>query len=303
MTAKRIYILIFISFIAVLGQVLPPMPACRAAQDKKAYIIGPRDVLSITIFAGGEKQQEVEVTVTASGTINVPFLGPTKAAGLSVSQLEQHIVKPLAENYFVSPEVNIIVVGYHSLRYFISGAVKNPGLYEMERPATLMELIARAGGLLPERGNVAYVLRGSTSEVEGGKAVKDILTHKKPIKVNLEDLLDKGDMTYNLPLKTGDVVYIPLRKVLDVASTKIYVGGKVKRPGLYDYQPGLTALSACIMAGGFDKFAAPNRTKIIRKEKGKQKVIEINLKEVMEGKTPDVELKPGDRVQVPESWL
>ena len=71
----------------------------------------------------------------------------------------------------------------------------------------------------------------------------------------------------------------------------------------YDYQPGMTALSACIMAGGFVKFSAPNRAKIIRKKGDEVEVIKINLYKVQEGKIPDVELNPGDRVFIPESWL
>jgi len=77
----------------------------------------------------------------------------------------------------------------------------------------------------------------------------------------------------------------------------------VTKPGVYEYQRGITALNACLMAGGFDKFAAPNRARIIREEDGKQTVIRINLEDVKEGKIPDIELKPGDIVVIPESWL
>lgn len=83
----------------------------------------------------------------------------------------------------------------------------------------------------------------------------------------------------------------------------ISVEGEVKKPGVYDYQRGITALNACIMAGGFDKFAAPNRARIIRKENDKQVVIKINLNDVKEGKIPDIELKPGDLILIPETWL
>jgi polysaccharide biosynthesis/export protein len=269
----------------------------------KAYIVGPRDVLSITIYAGGELQQEVELTVSAKGVINAPFVGAIKAVGFTLPQLEDRITRPLAKDYFVSPEVNIRVAGYHSLRYFISGAVKEPGLYEMTSRTTLMELIAKAGGVLPDRGNVAYVLRGSAEEVVEGKSINELISRKEPIKVDLESLLDRGDMSANLRLVPGDVVYLPLGKALNLAKSKIYVGGKIEKPGLYDYQPGLTALNACILAGGFAKFSAPNRTKIFRKENGEQMVIDIDLNDVKEGDAPDVELKAGDRIHVPESWL
>jgi polysaccharide export outer membrane protein len=65
----------------------------------------------------------------------------------------------------------------------------------------------------------------------------------------------------------------------------------------------MTALNACIMAGGFNEFAAPNRTKIIRQEKDRQIIIKINLNDVKKGKIPDTEMKPGDRIHIPETWL
>ncbi|MFH1479991.1 MAG: SLBB domain-containing protein, partial [Pseudomonadota bacterium] len=136
-----------------------------------------------------------------------------------------------------------------------------------------------------------------------GQDVENMLSKKEPIKVDLKRLLDKGDMTFNLMLESGDVIYIPLEKALDLGESKVYVGGEVKRPGAYDFQPGLTALNAVLMAGGFDRYAAPNRTSIIRKDGDKQETIKINLDDVKEGKIPDIGLRPGDRVHVPETWL
>jgi polysaccharide export outer membrane protein len=269
----------------------------------KEYLIGPRDVITIAIFAGGEKQQEVDLTVSGQGMINVPFIGSVKADGLTIPQLEALITKPLAEEYFVDPEVNIQIKEYHSLQYYISGAVKTPGLYEMTSEASLMELIAKAGGVLPERGNVAYILRESTSNLAKGEDIEDLISSKEPIRVDLKSLLDKGDMSHNLLLKSGDVVYIPLEKALNLAESNIYVEGEVNKPGVYSYQPGLTALNACIMAGGFGDFAAPNRTKIIRNTEKGPEVIRINLNDVKEGRIPDIELQPGDRINVPETWL
>jgi len=267
------------------------------------YLIGPRDILTVIIYAGGEEQQKVDLTVSAQGTINAPFIGPVSVKGLSVRQLELAITEPLARDYFVNPQVNIRVKEYHSLHYYISGAVKSPGMYEVSSNTSLMELLAKAGGVLPERGNVAYILRESVELIEQKEKIEDFILAKDPIKIDLKKLLDLGDMSFNVMLRPGDVVYIPLEKTLDLAESKIYIEGEVKKPGVYDFQVGLTAMNACIMAGGFDKFAAPNRTKIIRKNKENQEIIKINLDEVREGKIPDIELKPGDRIYVPETWL
>jgi len=289
--------------IPFLFQVFLYLSPDQSVAQTKTYLIGPRDILTLTIYAGGEEQQEVDLTVSARGMINAPFTGPVRAEGLTIPQLEDLITEPLARDYFVKPEVNIRIKEYHSLQYYISGAVKEPGLYEMTSEASLMELIAKAGGVLPERGNIAYILRESTEQIAGGQEIENLLSHKDPRKVDLKGLLDKGDMSLNLILQSGDVVYIPLEKALDLAESKIYVEGEVKKPGIYDYQPGLTALNACIMAGGFGKFAAPNRTRIIRKQGDIQETIKINLNDVKKGKIPDIELKPGDRIHVPETWL
>ncbi|MBW2170012.1 MAG: polysaccharide biosynthesis/export family protein [Deltaproteobacteria bacterium] len=282
--------------------VLLIFPAISGSQGK-AYRIGPNDVLTLTIHAGGEKQHEGNLTVSADGTINAPFIGAIKAEGLTPSQLEKQITEPLATDYFVNPKVNIYIKEYHSLHYYITGAVEKPGLYEMTTEASLLELIAKAEGVSLERGNVAYIMRSSADEVISGEKVEDLASRKEPIKVDLQRLLDRGDMSVNLILEPGDVVYIPLKKALDLAVSKIYVEGEVKKPGLYDYQPGMTAMNACIMAGGFDRFAAPNRTRIIRKKGKGVEIIKINLNRVKEGKILDIELKPGDRLHVPETWL
>lgn len=268
------------------------------------YRIGIGDILILTIYAGGEKQDEVTLTVSGKGTINAPFIGPFMAKGLTPSQLEARITKPLAKDYFVNPKVNIQIKEYRSLHYYISGAVKSPGLYNMTTEATLLVLIAKAGGVLPQRGNLAYIMRGSsdtlTKETKAGSTDSN---GTEPVKVDLQKLLDQGNMSVNPSLEPGDVVYIPLKESLDLSKSKIYVEGEVKKPGAYNYQPGMTVMNACIMAGGFGTFAAPNRTKVIRKKGDKLEIIKINLNRVKNGKTRDIKLKPGDRIHVPESWL
>lgn len=284
----------FVFFLTVLSFWIVSNPS---ASEETTYRIGPRDVVHISIHAGGEMQKEVDLTVSMSGMINVPFIGPVKASDLTVSELETAIKGPMEEDYFVNPELNVSIKEYHSLRYYISGAVKSPGMYEMTAETTLMKLIAKAGGLSVHRGNVAFVMRGDSN----GK--DQTQSKSEPIKVDLNKLLDQGDMTSNLVLHSGDLVYIPPEKKLDLAESNIYIEGEVKKPGVYPYQPGLTALNACIMAGGFDRYAAPNRARIVRKKEDDKVIIKIDLDEVKKGNIPDVELKPGDLVHIPETWL
>ena len=275
---------------------------CSAKE--KPYVIGAGDILSVTIFAGPKTTKAPDLEVSSGGTINFPYLGPIKAEGLTVSELTEKVTKPLARDYFVNPQVIIQVKEYKSKKVYITGAVEEPGLYPLESGATtLIELIARAGGVTKERSNYAYILRESIQALDGGKEIDELVKIKKSIQINLRELLDKGISKRNLELRAGDVVYITPASFSDVTQHKIYVLGKVEKPGLYDFQDGLTALDACILAGGFAKYAAPNRATVTRRENGEQEIIKINLNNVRKGKKEDVLLKPGDRLFVPESWL
>ena len=270
-----------------------PGPGAVGEAMAASYQLGPRDIINVTIFAGGEKQVDVDLTVANDGAVNFPFVGTVKTSGLTVTELEKRVFVPLERDYFVDPQVHIGIKEYHSLHFSISGAVKKPGKYEMQAATTILDLIAKAEGITLESGNIAYVMREVAEKQE----------NTEPIRVNLVKLLDEGDMSHNVNLTPGDSVYIPYAKGLNQSDSKVYVSGEVKKPDLYEYNPGLTALSVCIMAGGFDKYAAPNRTTIVRIEEGKQKVIKIDLEDVIKGTVPDVPLKPGDRIHVPESWL
>lgn len=290
-------------FFALLLHIAFSFSPSLSASQQKDYHIGTGDVISLTIYAGGEKQHETNLTVSSKGLINAPFIGAIKARGLTTNELEKKIYVPLAKDYFISPEIDIYVQEYHSLNYYISGAVNSPGLYTTKTEASLMELIAKAGGTSSDRGNLAYIMRNPSDEDTDEVAKDNSTSANDPIKVDLQRLLDQGDLSANLPLRPGDVVYIPLKISQNLAESKIYVEGEISKPGAYDYQPGLTALSACIIAGGFTSFAAPNRAKIIRTNGEKVEIIKINLIRVQQGKIRDVPLIPGDRIHIPETWL
>ncbi len=269
----------------------------------KGYAIGNGDILSIKIFAGGVTQETVDVTVSSRGTVNVPFLGEIRAAGLSVAQLTDAITRPLEQDYFVNPQVIINIKDYKSKKVYITGAVEKPGLYALEGSTTLLEMIAKAGGVTKERGNTAFILKGSIKDVKDDKELDRLVKDRKAVQVSLRELLDQGVSQGDVELEADDVVYIQQAGFSNVTQHKVSVLGKVEKPGVYDFQEGLTALDACTMAGGFSKYAAPNRTVITRRNGDEQRTIDINLEKVQTGQAKDVPLQPGDRVFVPESWF
>jgi protein involved in polysaccharide export with SLBB domain len=99
----------------------------------------------------------------------------------------------------------------------------------------------------------------------------------------------------------GHGYYVDPQVLVTVKETggKIYVLGEVRNPGIFLLRDGPTALSACVLAGGFTDFAAPRQVKVMRVENGKPKVIKVDLTRVKRGKARDLTLRDGDRLEVP----
>lgn len=86
---------------------------------------------------------------------------------------------------------------------------------------------------------------------------------------------------------------------------QVKVIGQVKNPGGLAYREGLRVLDAVLQVGGISQFAAPNRSKLIREENGRQTETRIRLGDLLEGGDLDQNLllKPGDVIVVPQSMF
>jgi len=141
---KTVIIAFIVSFLIQLSLFLITSPSLSQNQTSgKDYLIGSQDTLALVIYAGGEKQQEIDLTVSAQGIINVPFVGAVKASGLPINKLEERITEALAKDYFVKPRVHISLKGkgYQSLKHQVSveGEIKRPGVYDYQRGMTVLD--------------------------------------------------------------------------------------------------------------------------------------------------------------------
>jgi polysaccharide export outer membrane protein len=125
------------------------------------YVIGPGDLLSIYVFDVEELSREVRVSQT--GTIGIPLV-PVRlhVAGLSEMQVEQKIAEMLEANGLVThADVSVSVREHKSKPITVVGAVGHPMVYEADRPVTLLEVLAEAGGISSDAGDTIIVSRPS----------------------------------------------------------------------------------------------------------------------------------------------
>src|SRR6184192_3372227 len=123
------------------------------------YVIGAGDLLNIYVFDVEELSREVRVSQT--GTIGIPLV-PVRlhVAGLTEMQVEQKIAEVLEANRLVThADVSVSVKEHKSKPITIVGAVPRPMVYEADRPVTLLEVLAAAGGISSDAGDTIIVSR------------------------------------------------------------------------------------------------------------------------------------------------
>jgi polysaccharide export outer membrane protein len=253
--------------------------------EKTDYKIGPKDLLEISVF-GLDELNSTE-RVSEEGKITLPLLGEIEVNGLTKGELENKISQLLEEKYLQDPQVSVFIAEYQSKMVSVLGAIQTPGRHELLGRQTVMDIIAKAGGLTSEAGDEIYVMR---RRADGSNS---------SIKILIDELILNGKAELNIPLEADDVINIPIDKVV-----QIYVMGQVGNPGALDVKRSMipTLLRAIAQAGGFGERAAKGGVIIKRiKEDGSEERIKVNVKDIIKGKKEDIQLEEGDVVIVPET--
>jgi polysaccharide export outer membrane protein len=161
------------------------------------YFIGPGDNLNIFIWRNPELS--TTVPVRPDGKISIPLVEDMVAVGKTPSDLARDIEKVLSE-YVRSPKVNVIVtdfVGQFNQQIRVVGQAANPKALSYRKNISLLDVIIEVGGLGEHAaGNRAKIVRRYGGE-------------QSVIKVNVEDLIDEGDMNQNVTMYPGDILIIP----------------------------------------------------------------------------------------------
>jgi polysaccharide biosynthesis/export protein len=261
------------------------------------YILGPEDQITIRALHVDEIG-EAPLRIGSDGYISLPLAGRVQAAGLSVSQLEQEITRRLHE-YVLDPEVTITITEFRSEPVSVLGAVKNPGIYQVQGHKTLSEMLSLAGGLDQAAGSEVKITR----ELEQGPlplpdAIADPSGKFSVADVGLNDILKADDPRANIAIAPHDVITVPRAEM-------VYVIGNVQKAGgfVLNDRKDMSVLQALAMAGGPAPAAAANRAALLREIPGEPERTEIplNVTKILQAKAPDVPMLPGDILFIPNS--
>jgi polysaccharide export outer membrane protein len=227
-------------------------------------------------------------TVMPDGLIYFNLLHGQKVAGLSLSESRELLERELAA-FYRTPQVGLILRGIASQRVWVMGRVNTPGLYPLTQPTTVVEAIARAGGLFSSR------FSGTTEELADLRH-SFFVRDGRFVPVDFNRLLREGDMTQNIYLRNGDYIFLP-----SALSKQIYVLGAVNAPRAIGFMDQVTLLSAIANARDLRPDALADRVLIVRGSLTEPRVAVVNFSAILHGRAPDVVLEPSDIVWVPDS--
>lgn len=303
----------------------PASSPVYASAPLSAYTLGPGDRIRINIFQVDQYSGETQVLV--DGSLNLPVVGSVSVQGMTLEQTAAAISAQYAR-ILRRPLVTISLVTPRPLQIGVAGEVNHPGSYKLtpegDQLPTLTEVLELAGGIT-QAANIQQV-QVRRPQRSGSDQV---------IAVDLQQLLQTGDLRYNLTLRDGDAVFIPTATQVDLADSaqlaaasfaadqsqpiNIAVVGEVYRPGPYTVTgsartgeagvPGAntagslpTVTRAIQVAGGIRPEADIRQIQIRRPTRdGSEQVIPINLWELLKSGDlrQDAILQEGDTVSVP----
>jgi polysaccharide export outer membrane protein len=268
-----------------------------AAHFSQDYLLGPGDTIQVTVFGIPELNAK-ELTLDSEGKISLPFINDVGLLGLTPRESEVKIATLYEASVMKNPQVSVSVKEYRSQFVNVLGAVEKPGTYQLTRRAFLLDVLAMAGGLVPDKAEPKALIHRaapipSPAEAAAGVAPKDLL------EVDLMQLLEKGDVSLNVPIYAGDIVTVPER-----VERFYYVLGDVNRGGAFEIRMGesITVTKALASAGGLLPTAKASKTAILHQNPdGTMKQVPVDVTKLLKGKMPDITLAQNDVLFVPGS--
>lgn len=248
--------------------------------SRGAYTIGVGDEIAIHVHHVPELQ--VTERVSASGDLNLPLVGRFAVGGLTAEEAEASLTELLARSYLQNPQVSLNISTFRAAEISVAGAVRNPGVYTIDRPRTVLEMLALAGGISETAGYQVHVQTYDRAEGE---------PRRVSLMVDLRELISNTRTSQSLILDAGDSVYVR-------PAGYVYVEGAVTRPGAYRIEGEANVLKALAQAGG-TKFAAQNdEIRVFRSGPDGIENFAVDLDEIRANPSGDVVLRDGDVVVV-----
>jgi protein involved in polysaccharide export with SLBB domain len=220
------------------------------------YIVGTNDELQISLW--GSVDADLRVLVDRSGRISIPRVGTIMVAGVRYAELTEVISRRVGQ-VFRNYQISVSLGQIRSVRVYVTGYVKRPGVYTVGGLSSVVNALMRSGG---------PASAGSLRSIELRRGKETVTRY------DLYDLLLKGDRSADRVVQNGDVIHVgPI-------GSQIALVGSVNRPAIFEMKPGEKIADIVSMAGGFTAVADRSRLAIERlDDRSKTRITQLSLPE------------------------
>jgi protein involved in polysaccharide export with SLBB domain len=198
----------------------------------ESYVLGPGDQIHVQVW--GQVNFATTLPIDRTGGIYLPQVGEVHVAGVPASSLET-VLRQAVGKVFRNFNLTASVGQIRSIQVYVVGNARRPGVYTISSLSTLVDALFASGGPSPQ---------GSMRRIEVRRHGKVISTF------DLYDLLLHGDRSHDVPLLSGDVIFIP------PVGPEAALLGSVNTPAVYELVPGETIGQLIQDAGGASAIAA-----------------------------------------------
>ncbi|MCC6547642.1 polysaccharide export protein [Candidatus Sumerlaeota bacterium] len=279
------------------------------------YYLGPGDVITLTMVGrddvfpvNKESGGLYTVTVTENPLITLPYIGSIKVHGKTAGQLQEEL-RVAYSQYIQNPIPIVTVEKFYYNQVSVLGAVRMPARYPLLFGDTLLDAIFRAGGLTfgretggPPPGRFLKIYREKlTPKDRANMPLEELLTRikegdrvlpRRELIIPIEDFINEGELSYNIPLHPNDVVYIP-------SAGTVMVQGPVMSPGVVFLGPSIRTLTQALTEKGGLRFGAASRVEVVRTPaRGEPVSYFLNSRRMLRRHQADFLLQDGDQIFV-----
>jgi len=236
--------------------------------------LGPGDIVKASVY--GSPDLAIETRVAETGIMTFPLLGEVQVGGLTTQQAERRIADLLEKGgYLKKPQVNLLITMLASQQVSVLGQVNRPGRYPVDGPRKVLDLLAMAGGIGPEGGDMVSLVR-----TRNGATARET--------IDVVDMVRKGELNRDYEVAAGDVIFVE-------RAPRVYVTGEVQRPGPVRLERVMTVRQAVSAGGGLTQRGTQRGLRITRRElDGSTHTFDVQVDDVVQA---------DDVITVRESWF
>jgi len=237
-------------------------------------LLGPGDVVKASVY--GSPDLSIETRVSEGGSMTFPLLGEVPVGGLTVQQAEKKIGGMLEKGgYLKKAQVNLLVTLLASQQVSVLGQVNRPGRYPVEGTRKVLDLLAIAGGISAEGGDMVTLVRN-----RNGQASRQT--------IDVVDMVRKGELNRDYEVTGGDIIFVE-------RAPRAYITGEVQRPGPFRIERAMTVQQALSAGGGLTPRGTERGLRITRRDAS-------GAAHTVDAKADDL-VQMDDVITVKESWF